>query len=267
VNANANVAANTAARHNAVTIGTANGLSLSTQVLSLGLASTSSTGALSSTDWNTFNNKQSTITNPITGTGTTNNVAKFTATGNIGNSQIIDDGATVFINETLTPNAKLAVLQSTDSRYCGSFRTSATTGASYGLRIQAGTNSSDNTFDVFNQAGSTYFTVRGDGNIGIGTSIISSTGSSTISVRSGTAPSTNVVDSFQMYSNDITSGNAAPHFRTENGAVIKLYQETTSVGNSIISLGAGSAVLDDTTFDGYTLRQIVKALRNQGILQ
>jgi predicted heme/steroid binding protein len=44
--------------HNEVTIGTANGLSLSTQVLSLALASTSTTGALSSTDWNTFNGKQ-----------------------------------------------------------------------------------------------------------------------------------------------------------------------------------------------------------------
>lgn len=58
VNTNTNVAANTAARHNPVTIGTANGLSLSTQALSLGLASTSTIGALSSTDWNTFNNKQ-----------------------------------------------------------------------------------------------------------------------------------------------------------------------------------------------------------------
>jgi len=65
VNANSNVAANTAARHNAVTIGTANGLSLSTQVLSLALASTSTTGALSSTDFNTFNNKQA----QINGTG------------------------------------------------------------------------------------------------------------------------------------------------------------------------------------------------------
>ncbi len=57
VNANTNVAANTAARHDAVTLGTANGLSLATQVLSLGLATTSTTGALSSTDWNTFNGK------------------------------------------------------------------------------------------------------------------------------------------------------------------------------------------------------------------
>lgn len=41
-----------------VTLGTANGLSLSSQVLSLGLSGTSATGALSSTDWNTFNGKQ-----------------------------------------------------------------------------------------------------------------------------------------------------------------------------------------------------------------
>jgi hypothetical protein len=59
VNANINVAANTAARHDAVTLGTANGLSLSTQQLSLGLASAGVTGALSGTDWSTFNNKVS----------------------------------------------------------------------------------------------------------------------------------------------------------------------------------------------------------------
>jgi len=65
VSANTDVAANTAARHSAVTIGTANGLSLSTQALSLALASTSATGALSSTDWNIFNLKQA----ALSGTG------------------------------------------------------------------------------------------------------------------------------------------------------------------------------------------------------
>ncbi len=49
--------------HDPVTLGTANGLSLSTQVLSLALSSTSVIGALSNTDWNTFNNKQATNTN------------------------------------------------------------------------------------------------------------------------------------------------------------------------------------------------------------
>ncbi len=82
----------------------------------------------------------------------------------------------------------------------------------------------------------------------------------------GTNPTSSVTDGYSQYSADVTAGNAAPHFRTENGAVIKLYQETTAVGNSIISVGGGSSVLDDTTFDGYTLRQVVKALRNQGIL-
>ena len=61
VSANTDVAANTAARHSAVTIGTANGLSLAGQALSLGLSSGSATGALSSTDWNTFNNKQAAL--------------------------------------------------------------------------------------------------------------------------------------------------------------------------------------------------------------
>ena len=98
VNANTNVAANTAARHNAVTLGTANGLSLSTQVLSLGLASAGVTGALSGTDWSTFNGKQNALTNPVTGTGTTNYLPKFTGSTTIGNSSITDNGTEIVLN-------------------------------------------------------------------------------------------------------------------------------------------------------------------------
>jgi hypothetical protein len=47
--------------HAPVTLGTANGLSLSAQTLSLGLASSGVTGALSGTDWNTFNSKQAAL--------------------------------------------------------------------------------------------------------------------------------------------------------------------------------------------------------------
>ena len=43
--------------HNPVTIGTANGLSLATQVLSLGVASSGAAGALSMADWIAFDNK------------------------------------------------------------------------------------------------------------------------------------------------------------------------------------------------------------------
>jgi hypothetical protein len=84
-------------------LGTTNGLSLSTQQLSLGLASSSANGALSSTDWTTFNNKQNALTNPVTGTGTTNYLPKFTGASTIGNSQVFDNGTSVGIN-TPTPS-------------------------------------------------------------------------------------------------------------------------------------------------------------------
>ena len=65
--------------HNPVTLGTANGLSLSTQQLSLGLASSGVTGALSGTDWNTFNNK-------VNGTGTNNFLTKWSGTNTVNAS-------------------------------------------------------------------------------------------------------------------------------------------------------------------------------------
>ena len=107
--------------HNPVTIGTANGLSLSTQVLSLGLASASTNGALSSTDWNTFNNKQNALTNPITGTGTTNYLSKFTGSGTLGNSLIYDDGSNIAIGTTSPLTAGGASKWFTLNGYIGTY--------------------------------------------------------------------------------------------------------------------------------------------------
>jgi hypothetical protein len=126
VNANTNVAANTAARHNAVTIGTANGLSLSTQVLSLALASGSTTGALSSTDWTTFNNKQNALTNPVTGTGTTNYLPKFTNASTIGNSIVSESGSTISVAGNLTANG---LIQATSTGQAFKLLSADTTGS------------------------------------------------------------------------------------------------------------------------------------------
>ncbi len=105
-----------ATSHNPVTIGTANGLSLAVQVLSLALASTSTTGALSSTDWNTFNNKQNALTNPITGTGTINTVPKFTPNGTtLGDSNITDTGALVTIESNTRFNGTNILQGTTNS--------------------------------------------------------------------------------------------------------------------------------------------------------
>jgi hypothetical protein len=89
----------------------------------------------------------------------------------------------------------------------------------------------------------------------------------TLTVLAGTAPTATASDCFTLYSKDITAGNAAPHFITENGAIVKIYQDTTSVAAAAFTANSGTAINDASTFDGYTLRQIVKALRNLGILQ
>lgn len=252
-----NTYATTSQLHNAVTIGTANGLSLSTQVLSLGLASSSTNGALSSTDWNTFNNKQSALsgtgfvkisgtaitydnstyaldssvvkitgdqsisgtkifstgistntitsnsfiktggtssqflkadgsvdstsyqpllTNPITGTGTTNYLPKFTGSTALGNSLIYDNGTNVGIGTTSPDNGKLTILKNTSNA----------TESSYGIAIQSNASNAytelllgaDDTVDcgVIQTAGkNTSFTSKklalqpNGGNVGIGT--------------------------------------------------------------------------------------------------
>jgi hypothetical protein len=92
------------------------------------------------------------------------------------------------------------------------------------------------------------------------------TGHNILGIANGTAPSSSFTDRFMLYSADITAGNAAPHFRTENGAIIKLYQETTGVAAATLVSGGGTTLTDTDTFDGYTLKQIVKALRNNGLL-
>ena len=77
---------------------------------------------------------------------------------------------------------------------------------------------------------------------------------------------TNFVDAFQLYSRDIIAGNAAPHFRTENGNIIKLYQQPTGGAASTFVTNTSGILNDTATFDGYTMGQVVKALRNLGLL-
>ena len=82
---NADVLANTAARHNAVTLGTANGLSLSSQQISLDLSSSTTNGALSSADWNNFNNKTN-------NTGTVTSVTVNSGSGLSGSGTVTSTG-------------------------------------------------------------------------------------------------------------------------------------------------------------------------------
>jgi hypothetical protein len=95
---------------------------------------------------------------------------------------------------------------------------------------------------------------------------IGATPTRTLWIKNGTAPSAGATDAFQLYSADISAGNAAAHLRNENGDIIKLYQQTTAVSAATRVHNNSQAIHTDDTFDGYTMAQIVKALRNAGFL-
>lgn len=97
--------------HNPVTLGTPNGLSLNNQALSLGLASSTTTGALSNTDWNTFNNKY----NQPTGTAS---------------QYIRGDGSLATLNTTAVPEGTNLYFTNARARQAVSLTTSGNSGAS-----------------------------------------------------------------------------------------------------------------------------------------
>ena len=83
----------------------------------------------------------------------------------------------------------------------------------------------------------------------------------------GVAPVANITDAFQQYAADATTGGtASPHFRTENGNIIKLYQQNTGTTAASFSANSSGIANDTATYDGYTMGQIVRALRNAGFL-
>jgi len=122
------------------------------------------------------------------------------------------------------------------------------------------------TYAFYITEGSTIVVVFRGGNLGIAQSTFGTSATRTLAISTGTAPGSSPADCFQLYSADITAGNAAAHFRTENGAVVKIYQETTAVTAATLVGGGGTNITDTDTFGGYTLQQIAQALRNLGIL-
>jgi hypothetical protein len=90
-----------------VTIGSTPITTSGTITLAIATASGSQNGLLSSTDWTTFNNKQNALTNPVTGTGTTNYLPKFTGASTIGDSVIQEVSSNIGIG--VSPSYKLDV--------------------------------------------------------------------------------------------------------------------------------------------------------------
>ena len=104
-------------------------------------------------------------------------------------------------------------------------------------------------------------------NVGINNGTYGTSAVGVLAIGTGTAPSGGrPADAFQLYSADIVAGNAAPHFQTENGGIIKIYQETTAVAAAALVSNLGVPLTSTDTIGGYTLLQVVKALQLQGLL-
>jgi hypothetical protein len=225
VNANANVAANTAARHAAVTIGTANGLSLSTQALSLAAASTSTTGALTSTDWNTFNGKQA----ALNGTG----FVKISGTTiSYDNSTYLTTSAASSTYLPLAGGTLTGALSGTSATFSGNLNQNAPIFIDNSNHELA--SFSNNNLQLF--FGSFYD----------GTNVIAKSGAGGRIVMNGGA------FSFQTFGS-ATIGNAVTpieRFAISNGGAASFTSSVTAGGSSLFNANNGTLSADILTIKG-----------------
>lgn len=96
-------------------------------------------------------------------------------------------------------------------------------------------------------------------NIGQDSMLNVQSGTNQLRILNGTAPTTLAADTFALYSADIVAGNAAPHFRTENGDIVKLYR----VGG----WGLPTGTFTRTTFDTATVTTAQLAERVAALIQ
>jgi hypothetical protein len=144
--------------------------STETHTFNLPTASGSNRGALSSTDWTTFNGK-------VGGSGTTNYVPKWTGSTALGNSQIFDNGTNVGIGISSPTNAlqidkgnaTASYLQFTAGTTTGQ---TATDGLIFGIDASGNAvlNNQDNLPIIFSTNNAERMRIQANSFIGIGTS-------------------------------------------------------------------------------------------------
>jgi hypothetical protein len=212
----------------------------STHTFNLPTASATNRGALSSTDWTTFNNKQNALTNPITGTGTTNYLPKFTGASALGNSIVSDNGTRV----TIDGDFRVA-LADANINLQG-------TSKSYLLQVV----DSDNRLRIYdNTANAERFTITSAGNVGINTTSPQAKLHSNADILTGYYQNgTNGI-----YDALILTNNTASNTLSGNGARIQFYNNSNNSTNLI-----GSSIRSVNVDYGWASDLILSSVRNNG---
>jgi hypothetical protein len=144
--------------------------------LTIATASGSQNGLLSSTDWTTFNNKQNALTNPITGTGTSGQVAYWSGTNTqTGSNNLFWDnangrlgiGTNVPANSLDVNNGKVRFINSSTQEFDLSGQTNLSRMSINNTWFFLGTLASHPL--VFGTASNERLRIFANGNVGIGT--------------------------------------------------------------------------------------------------
>ena len=174
------------------------------------------------------------------------------ATG-LANSLIFTAGTNVGIGILTLTSARLAVYNNVNDAWAGYFLNAHANGI--GLHVETGASAAEHAFRVSTGAGASKFVITGAGNVGTEQTTFGTNATSTLALGTGVAPTTSPADCFQMYSADQVAGNACLHTRTENGAVIKLYQQAHIID-------ADGQLADITT----KFNTLLSYLENNGLL-
>jgi hypothetical protein len=262
-----------------------------TGAFTIAQASGSVNGFLSSTDWTTFNNKQNTITNPVTGTGTTNYVPKFTSGSAIGNSTIQTDGSgnlmvgsanagnagtiNVSVGVAGTTAGGLQLWAATNQTHFIQFG-DGTTGAQLYAGYLAYAHSTDSL--LFGTNGAAQMTLNASGNLGLG--VVPSAWSVVGPVlQINYASFYGYQNQARVNANSYFDGSAfkyintdfASEYRQASGQHIWLTAPSGTAGNAIsftqaMTLDAsGNLIIGGTSLYGATITSYASATRSGGI--
>jgi len=156
-----------------------------------------------------------------------------------------------------------AIVHAKTRMHCGTSGMTTTGGA---LHVYAG-NSADHVARFYGTTGNSFLNIRTAAN-GCQMDLFSSSGVAGLQLNGQYSNAITLAAGRNIVFDTVSGGKIGSATNEKIGFwnATPIVQPTTAVTAATLVSGAGTAITSTDTFDGYTLQQIVKALRNTGIL-